>query len=256
MTTIIAAIVVGVLLLWGGIVGLLKMVDMYERKHILGLGGYTTLVAGLVIGLVLFNAQVRQQEHARELTMQMDAVTKRLGELSDRLVGQLAEKADLTVSEFEIRARLQNEQAHHERTRAELADANDEQRETQRALQSGRKARIDYQNSQNSTLEKRFEAEQERYQGIRDFLDMHQRTALGMRKQLASIQDDLGKLSTRTATLETNQNNLIGKASTTRELQDLNAQKIDALARSQAALYDDLNRTMSQIDSLYTWKKK
>ena len=121
MTTIIAAIVVGVLLLWGGIVGLLKMVDMYERKHILGLGGYTTLVAGLVIGLVLFNAQVRQQEHARELTMQMDAVTKRLGELSDRLVGQLAEKADLTVSEFEIRARLQNEQADHERTRAELA---------------------------------------------------------------------------------------------------------------------------------------
>ena len=67
MTTIIAAIAVGLLLLWAGILGLLKLVDFFERKHILSLGAYTTLVAGVVMGLVLFTIQERQKEHRRDM---------------------------------------------------------------------------------------------------------------------------------------------------------------------------------------------
>ena len=256
MEIIIAAIAVAVLLLWGGILGLLRTVDFFERRHILGLGAFTTLVTGLVMGLVLFAAHERQKEHRRELREQMDGVTKRLSDLSERLVGQLAEKADLTASEFEIRARLQNETAHHERTRQELARSNADGEELGHVLSSERKASRVYQSDVNSKLEQRFAKEEERYRGIKDFLDVHRRLVQQMQKQLGTLQDDASSLKTNTAALETNQNGLLGKLSAAREIGDLNSQKIDAVARSQAALYDDLMKTMAQVDSLYRWKKK
>lgn len=256
MNTIIAAVVVGVLVLWGGVLGLLRMVDLYERKHILGLGAYTSLVAALIMGLVLYNSYERQKESRRELREQMQAVTQRLSDLSERLVGQLAEKADLTASEFEIRAKLQNEQAHHERTRNELAAGRSEYEGLEGVLARERQARTSYQEEQNQRLEQRFRKEEERYEGIRQFLDRHLRTTQGMQKQLASLQQEASLLKTNVSGLATTQNNLLGRVNEGRQLQDLNAQKTEALARSQAALYDDLLKTMAQVDSLYTWKKK
>jgi len=256
VNTIIAAVIVGVLVLWGGVIGLLRMVDLYERKHILGLGAYTSLVAALVMGLVLFNAYERQKESRRELQEQMQAVTQRLQDLSERLVGQLAEKADLTASEFEIRSQLQNEKAHHKRTRNELDASKSEYEELEGVLAGERQARITYQEEQNAQLEQRFRSEDERYAGIRQFLDRHLRTIQGMQKQLASLQQESSQLATSVSSLASNQNGLLGRVNESRELQDLNAQKIEALARSQATLYDDLLKTMAQVDSLYTWKKK
>ena len=255
MEIIVAAIVVSLLLLWGGVFGLLRIVDFFERRHVLGLGAYASVVAALVMGLVLFTAHERQKEHQRQLRVQMDDVTKRLGELSERLVGQLAEKADLTTSEFEIRARLQTEQAHHERTRQELAEMAAESDRLDNTLAGERRARNVYQAEQNRKMTERFAAEEERYQGIRDFLDVHRRLVQALQKQVTSVQDDAAILRTTTAALETNQNSLIGKVGAAQELSNLSSQKIDAIARSQAALYDDLTKTMSQVDSLYTWKK-
>ena len=79
-----------------------------------------------------------------------------------------------------------------------------------------------------------------------------------MQKQLSTAQDDLAKLTTSTASIDNKQNTLLGKVNTTREIQDLTAQKLDALARNQAALYDDLTKTMAAVDSLYSkeFKKK
>jgi chromosome segregation ATPase len=256
VNTIIAAIIVGIIVLWGGVLALLRMVDLYERKHILGLGAYTTLVAGLIMGLVLFNAYERQKEHRRELQDQMTAVTQRLSELSERLVGQLAEKADLTQSEFEIRGKLQKEQALHERTRGELAGTRATNRELEQELAKERAAHKSYQEDQNRKLAERLRLEEERYQGLREFLQAHQETIQRMQKQLASLQGDASRLQTQVSGLTTNQNSLLGKVDASREVQDLNVQKVEALARSQAALYDDLLRTMAQVDSLYTWKKK
>jgi predicted nucleic acid-binding Zn-ribbon protein len=253
---IIVAIAVALLLLWGGIIALLRMVDVYEPKHFLGLGAYTTLVSGLVMGLVLYNSHVRQQEQAREFTEQMTGVTRRLSDLSERLLGQLAEKANLTASEFEIRSRLQNEQAHHQRTQAELAEVSSERSDLEKAVQKERGARISYQTDQNSKIEKRFVEEDERYQRLQELLGGQRRSVQTIQKQLAGIQDNLDRLGTRTAKLESNQNKLLGNTSAMRQIQDLNAQKIDAVARSQVALYDDLNETMTQVDSLYEWRDK
>jgi len=253
VTIIIAAIAGGILLLWGGIVGLLRIVDLFERKHILFLGVYTTLVAGCVMGLVLYTNYERQKEHRRQLQNQMDEFSKRLQNLSERLVGQLEEKANLTASEFEIRARLQNEKKHHERTRSELATQLQEYAELEETLSQERQANRRYQSEQNRRLEERFQQEDERY---RDFTDVHRRTLQTVQKQLGAIQDDLSRLNTQAAALQSTQNSLLGKVNAAREVQDLTTQKLDALARNQAALYDDLNKTMTEVDSLYTWRKK
>jgi chromosome segregation ATPase len=208
------------------------------------------------MGLVLFTAHERQKEHQRQLREQMNDVTKRLGELSERLVGQLEEKSELTASEFEIRARLQTEVAHHKRTQGELAETVARSDELDNVLAGERRARNAYQAEQNRKLAERFAVEEQRYKEIRDFLDVHQRLVRGLQKQVTAVQEDATTLRMTTAALETNQNGLIGKVSAARELSNLSSQKIDAIARSQAALYDDLTRTMSQVDSLYYWKKK
>ena len=256
MEIIVAALIVGSLLLWGGILGLLRIVDLFESKHILGLGAYTTLISGLVMGLVLFTANERQKEHRLELQAQMTAVTKKLGDLSDNLLSQLEEKADLTESEFEIRMRLQNEQAAHVLTRETLAQTEANHEQLQGKLSSERQQRLAYQEEQNRELARRFQIEDERYRGIHEFLQRHNATIRGMQKQLSSIQDDVSGLKSETSGLASRQNSLLGKVNSTREILDLNAQRIDALARSQAALYDDLNKTMAKVDSLYHWETK
>ena len=256
MTTIIAAIAVGLLLLWAGILGLLKLVDFFERKHILSLGAYTTLVAGVVMGLVLFTIQERQKEHRRDMEKQIKAVTDELSELSSKMLAQLEEKADLTLSEFEVQSKYQREKAAHQRSQENLAQKNAEYEELDQVLGREREDRRKYQNEQNSKQEERFKKEEERYQEIRDFLQTHNRTIQNMQKQLASIQEETSKLNTQTAGLQAQQNTMLGKINAAKQVQDLNAQKVDALARSLATLHDDLASTMAAVDSLYKWKKK
>jgi|GEM_PF-951326 len=253
---IIAALIVGALLLWGGILGLLRIVDLFESKHILGLGAYMTLVSGLVMGLVLFTANERQKEHNLELQVQMQSVTAELNELSEKLIGQLEEKVSLTESEFEIRSRLQTEQAAHSRTQEALDLTAAEFEQLQSKHKQERQHRLTYQRELDRKLEQRFKSEDERYQDLSDFLHIQSRNIQGMQKQLASMQDDLSSLKTETSGLVSRQNSMMGKVNATREIQDLNAQRIDALSRSQASLYDDLSRTMAKVDSLYRWKRK
>ena len=59
------------------------------------------------------------------------------------------------------------------------------------------------------------------------------------------------RLQEQTATLQRNQQGIIDKIAAARETQTLSVQKLDALARSLSALYNDLNQTMAQVDSLY-----
>ena len=113
-----------------------------------------------------------------------------------------------------------------------------------------------YQREQNLKFAQRFKKQDERYQDLSDFLHIQSRNIQGMQKQLASMQDDVSSLKTEASGLVSRQNSMMGKVNATCEIQDLNAQRIDALARSQAALYDDLGRTISKVDSLYGWKKK
>ena len=249
MNIIIAAVVGGIVLIWGGIIGLLKVVDMFERKHIYLLGAYSTLVASSVMGIVLYTNYERQKEHRQDLTNQMNEFSTRLNALSTRLVAQLEEKANLTQSEFEVRRDLQNERTNHKGAREELSS----QIDANSALES--KLAAAYQQQINKKLEERLTQEDKRY---RDLAETHRRAQQNVQKQLSATKDDLSKLNTKTASITSKQNTILGKINTTREIQDLTAQKLDALARNQASLYDDLTKTMAEIDSLYSkeFKKK
>lgn len=255
MSTIIAAVVAGLILLWGGTAALLRLVDALERKHVLALGAYTSAVAALVIGLVLFNAHERQKEHRAELQEQMEAVTKKLSDLSERLVGQLSEKAELTASEFEIRADLQTERAQHANTREALAATRRQSDEIQQSLAVERKARLDYQEETNRKLDARFSAQDERSKSVSDLLDANRQTVQGIQKLVAGVQSDVSRAHAQLVELANGQKDLLGKLTAARQVADQNAQKLEALARSHAALHDGLGKTIAQVDSLYNWKK-
>ena len=257
METIVAAIAAGLILLWGGALALLKTAERLESRHVLGFGAYATAVAGVVIGLVLFIAQERQRDHRRELQEQMKGVTERLGDLSEQLVGQLAEKADLTASEFEVRSRLQNEKAAHRETRDSLGDLNVRYLELEAKLEKERRARLQYQEGQNRQAAERFRKEEVRYEGIREVLDLHRGTMEGVQDPTCPpFRMRTTRLNKQVSGLSATQNSLIGKMNATAEVEDMNTRKIDAVARSQASLYRDISRTMTQVDSLYRGKRK
>ena len=123
-------------------------------------------------------------------------------------------------------------------------------------LEEERRARLQYQEGQNQQAAERFRKEEVRYEGIREALDLHRGTMKGVQTQLARIQDETTRLNKQVSGLSATQNSLIGKMNATAEVQDLNTRKIDAVARSQATLYRDISRTMTQVDSLYRWKRK
>lgn len=248
MNVIIAAILGGVILVWGGFLGLLRIADPFERKHVLILAVYTTVVVGCVIGLVLFINHERQKEHRALLEAQMNEFDNRLSELSTRLIGQLEEKADLTASEFEIRSRLQNEKDHHKRTRNQLANQIDRNNVLQNKMDTERQERLRYQSDMDRQLEERFQQEDLRYQNL---ADTHKRSLASVRAQFDPLNNELSRLQDQTATLQRNQQAIIDKIAATRETQTLSVQKLDALARSLGTLYNDLNQTMAQVDSLY-----
>jgi len=249
VNVIIAAILGGILLVWGGFWGLLRIADPFERKHVLILAAYTTLVVGCVIGLVLFINYERQKEHRSELKKQMEEFSNRLSELSTRLVGQLEEKANLTASEFEIRARLQNEQDHHKRTRSQLATQVDHNNALAGKVEAEREERLRYQSDTDHKLEERFEQENLRYQNL---ANTHKRSLASVQAQFGPLHDKLARLQTRIETLQRDQQAITDKIAATREAQTLSVQKLDALARSLSSLYNDLNQTMAQVDSLYS----
>lgn len=249
MNVIIAAILGGVLLIWGGFWGLLRIAPPpFERKHVLILAAYTTIVVGCVMGLVLFINHERQKEYRSQLAAQMDEFDNRLSELSTRLIGQLEEKANLTASEFEIRSLLQNEKEHHTRTRNQLATQIDHNNALQNKMDAERKERLRYQSDTDRKLAERFQQEDLRYQNL---ADTHERSLASVQAQFGSLNSKLTRLQEQTATLQRNQQAIIDKIAAARETQTLSAQRLDALARSLSALYEDFQQTMAQVDSLY-----
>ena len=248
MNVIIATILGGVLLVWSGFWGLLRIADPFERKHVLILAVYTTVVVGCVMGLVLFINHEQQKDQRAQLEEQMDEFSSRLSELSTRLIGQLEEKANLTASEFEIRSLLQNEKDHHKRTRNQLATQIDRTNSLQNKMDAERKERLRYQSDTDRKLEERFQQEDLRYQ---DLAATHKRSLASVQAQFNPLLNKLTRMQQQIATLQSNQQAIIDKIAAARETQTLSAQKLDALARSLLTLSNDFNQTMAQVDSLY-----
>lgn len=248
MNVIIATVLGGILLVWIGFWGLLHIVDSFERKHVLILAAYTTVVVGCVVGLVLFINHEQQKQHRYQLEAQMEEFSNRLSELSTRLIGQLEEKAKLTASEFEIRSILQNEEDHHRRTRNQLATQLDHNNALQNKMDAERKARLQYQSATDRKLAERFQQEDARYANL---ADTHEQSLASVQAQFGPLNDELTRLQERTATLQRKQQAILDQIAAARETQTSSAQKLDALASSLSALYNDLKQTIAQVDSLY-----
>ena len=255
MITIIGSIVVAIVLLWGGALGLMKLVENLERKHLLGLAGYATLVAGLVMALVLLTIEERQKQHQSDMQVQIRKVTQELNKLSSSLLAQLEEKAQLTGSEFQFRANLQNEQANHDRTKKILAARDQEYRKLDTGLKAFKLTQQRYETAQNSRFDSSQSRARQRFEGLQQNLGVQRRLIDGMQKKLSTVQVDLSKTKAKLDALQKQQNSTLGKVNQTQKIQDQTLGKVDRLARALAALHDDLNRTSSSIDSLYKWQK-
>ena len=111
MPVIIATIAGGILFIWGGVFALLKWISPIEKKHLLGYAGFVTVVCGVLIGLVLHTFITRQEAAQADTRARLDQELGRfqdqLGGLTEKLMGQIAEKAELTQSEWEVRGNLQ-----------------------------------------------------------------------------------------------------------------------------------------------------
>ena len=126
MKIILLTVFGGLILLWAGVLALLKWIKPIEEKHILGLGGYISVVTGLLIFLVISTSMTQQKAALTDTTTllseQVDNFRIRLGEITERLMGQIEEKAELTQSEMEVRGNLQQERAEHAITQRLLAE--------------------------------------------------------------------------------------------------------------------------------------
>lgn len=245
MELLAAAIAANLLLLWGGIALFLRLVSAPSRNHFLGMGAYATVVVGTILGLLLYALQERQREHRAELARQMETVTHRLDELGSRLVQQLEEKADLTASEFEVRARLQHEQEGHRRTQTELA-----QREE--ALATQEQHRREYQAQADQRTQERFQREEQRYQGLSTGLERQQALLETLQRQLAALQQGVAAAATGQAELDRGLANAAGRLEGLAGGQQRQAQQLQHLE----ARLEVLDRIRAAVDSLYHWKKK
>jgi chromosome segregation ATPase len=262
VNVIIAAIAGGLLVLWGGIAGLLKLVDgdLFERKHMLFLGAFTTLVTGCVMGLVLFTNFERQKESRRDLQAQMENFSGRLGQLSEKLVNQLDEKAQLTASEFEIRVRLQNETTNHHATQAQLATQIEDYHGLKQTLDDELAARRAYQTQAEAQRQQRSEAEDARFKGLRESMEVYRRSLQTTQKQLSTLREDISQLRTHTAGIQKTQNSILGQVNSSREvfanrLAELE-KKLADLASAQSSSRQEVAVIRTQIDSLYIWEQK
>jgi len=125
-----------------------------EDRWFYGFLGYTSITVTIFLILVL-QTSLTQQEKILVNTQtrfqdEMSAFRDRLSEQTDKLYGQLNEKAQLTGSEIEVRGKLRNEMDQHRRTQEELAVTKDALNKTQTLFQSTYRAYVDSLNTERA----------------------------------------------------------------------------------------------------------
>ncbi len=151
---IIIAILGALILIWAGVFALIQWAKPLSRKHLLGFGGYVSVVSGLMVFLVIQTA-LRQQDAAMKDTRErldrtVETFREKLDEQGAKLLDRTLEKVDLTKSEWEVRADLQEERSRHARTRADLKEVRARLGQTQVELTEEEKARGAYSDSLNT----------------------------------------------------------------------------------------------------------
>ncbi len=109
-----------------------------ESRWLYGFLSYASVIVITFLVLILQTSLTRQEQTLENtqarFQQELTAFRERLGDQTDRLMSQINEKAILTGSEVEVRGKLSNEIAHHQRTRTELAATREQLRLTQSDL--------------------------------------------------------------------------------------------------------------------------
>jgi len=193
MKIILFTVLGGLLILWAGIGALLKWIEKIEQKHVLWLGGYTSLVTIVLLFLVI-NTSMTQQKAALEgtqtlLSEQVDNFRVRLGEITERLMGQIEEKAELTSSEMEVRGDLKQERAEHKLARKRLAQTEQEVQAISNLRDQERRAHFAYKDSLNT--------ERAQHNDTRTQLQGEMSAHSETRDKLGTTRRSLGKVEER-----------------------------------------------------------
>ena len=154
MQIILSATLGALILIWGGVFALIHWVKPLSRKHLLGFGGYVSVVSGLMVFLVIQTA-LRQQDAAMKDTRErldrtVETFREKLDEQGAKLLDRTLEKVDLTKSEWEVRADLQEERSRHARTKADLRETRARLQQTRAELTEEANARGAYSDSLNT----------------------------------------------------------------------------------------------------------
>lgn len=151
-----------------------------ENRWLYGFLAYTSVIVITFLVLILQTSLTRQEQTLENtqarFQQELTAFRERLGDQTDRLMSQINEKAELTGSEVEVRGKLSNEIAHHQRTRKELAATREQLRLTQSDLNRETRAHRAYLDSLNTerslraSTQNRLEREEARHAKSREIL--------------------------------------------------------------------------------------
>ncbi len=154
MLVIVFAILGALVLIWGGILALIHWVKPLSQKHLLGFGGYVSVVSCVMVFLVIQTALQQQDVAMKDTRERLDKTVEtfreKLNEQGAKLLDRTMEKVDLTKSEWEVRADLQEEQSRHARTKADFRDMRIRLRDTQAELTRETNAHSAYADSLNT----------------------------------------------------------------------------------------------------------
>ena len=125
-----------------------------ENRWLYGFLAYASVIVITFLVLILQTSLTRQEQTLENtqarFQQELTAFRERLGDQTDRLMSQINEKAELTGSEVEVRGKLSNEIAQHQRTRKELDATHEQLRLTQSDLNRETLAHRAYLDSLNT----------------------------------------------------------------------------------------------------------
>jgi septal ring factor EnvC (AmiA/AmiB activator) len=269
-------ILVALLLLWGGILALLKWVHPLEDKHFLGLGAYASVLSAALIFLVL-KTSLTQQQNALEntqtrLNQELNLFRDKLGQQTERIMSQLTEKAELTQSEMEVRGLLQTERAQHAKSREDLTAMQKQlkERATQLAFeQAAHGAYLDSLNTERAThASTRVRLDEAMQNGVQDKRDLQtsltnlqqaqtafqetQKDLRQVRQALEQTQQALGQSKELLAVKSSETEKLLAQnRESENRLQEARNGMVTALKQELAQQQRSLSLLQAAVDSIY-----
>ena len=185
-----------------------------ESRWLYGFLGYASVIVITFLVLILQTSLTRQEQTLENtqarFQQELRAFRERLGEQTDRLMSQINEKARLTGSEVEVRGKLSNEIAHHQRTREERDAAREQLRLTQsdlnremlahrayldslnteRSLRASTQNRLDREEAQHAKSRETLRNTRQKLDRANERIDVQKRQITVLRSDLQRAQDN------------------------------------------------------------------